>query len=134
MLRARLRLAATAVLFPGERAGTRSPRQALHREYRYRGGGRIVRHGARPPFPGAAGGNDLVIPDEDGTIAYVFSPLGRHLRTINTLTGATLKQFAYDAAGRLVSVTDDKNNVRTIERDANGQPTAIVIPMGSGRR
>ena len=57
-------------------------------------------------------------------------PGGRHLRTLDALTGTLRYQFAYDAAGRLTSITDGDGNVTTIERDGEGRPTAIVGPYG----
>jgi RHS repeat-associated protein len=81
------------------------------------------------PLPGFSG-DDIAIPSEDGAELYQFDKDGRHLRTLNSLTGATLYSFAYDPAGRLSSVTDGDGNVTQIERDASGNPTAIVAPFG----
>jgi RHS repeat-associated protein len=75
-------------------------------------------------------GEGISIASEDGSEVYVFDPNGRHLRTLNALTNATLFQFGYDPEGRLRSITDGSNNVTTIERDALGNPTAIVGPFG----
>ena len=61
---------------------------------------------------------------------YQFSRDGRHLRTINALTGATLYTFAYTAKGLLQSITDGANNVTTIERTPDDTPLAIVGPYG----
>ena len=52
----------------------------------------------------------------------MFDPKGRHLRTLNALTGADSLQFGYNAHGRLIKVTDGDGNVTTIERDGNGNP------------
>jgi RHS repeat-associated protein len=87
--------------------------------------GHIRRVGS--PLPGYDA-NDLNIPSEDGSELFVFDASGKHLRTVNTLTGATVLSFAYDSAGRLISVTDGDNNVTTIERDSFGNPTGIVSP------
>lgn len=65
-----------------------------------------------------------------GAEIYVFTPAGRHLRTLNALTDAVLYTFGYDAADRLITVTDHDDNVTTIERSGNGTPTAIVGPHG----
>lgn len=73
---------------------------------------------------------DLAIPSEDGASRFVFDPAGRHLRTENTLTGQTALTFARDSEGRLLSVTDADGNITRIERDGNGQPTAIIAPHG----
>ncbi|WP_169247104.1 RHS repeat-associated core domain-containing protein [Candidatus Competibacter phosphatis] len=81
------------------------------------------------PLPGA-GVDDIVIASESGGQLYRFDFTGRHLSTLNTVTGATVYQFGYDGAGRLTTVTDGDGNVTTVEHDAAGQPTAIVSPFG----
>ena len=75
---------------------------------------------------------DLAIqmPSEDGSEIYQFDARGRHLRTVNALTGAVQEQFAYDTAGHLTSVTDGNGNITRIERDGAGNATAIVSPFG----
>ena len=72
----------------------------------------------------------ISIASEDGSELYQFDAEGRHLSTLNTLTGAVLFQFAYDARGFLTQITDGDGNVTIIERDASGNPTAIVAPFG----
>jgi YD repeat-containing protein len=71
-----------------------------------------------------------VIASQDGQELYVFDPRGRHLETRDALTGLRLQRFAYDGAGRLVSITDRDDRVTRIERDAHGTPTALVAPGG----
>jgi RHS repeat-associated protein len=83
----------------------------------------------RSSFPGASAGQST-ISSTDGTELYFFDGGGRHLKTLNALTGALRYQFAYDPAGRLASITDGDGNVTTIQRDASGNPTAIVAPFG----
>ncbi len=80
-------------------------------------------------LPGFSG-DDIAIPSEDSSLLYQFSSSGRHLRTLNTLTNEPVYQFAYTADGLLASITDGDGNVTTIERDSQGQPTAIVAPFG----
>ncbi len=80
-------------------------------------------------LPGFSVG-DMSISSEDGAELYQFTAEGRHLRTLNALTGATLFAFSYDGTGRLSSVIDGNSNVTTIERDAIGNPTAVVAPLG----
>lgn len=82
-----------------------------------------------PVLPGFAYG-DSAIASPDGMAIYRFNRSGRHLQTLNALTGAVWYDFAYDAAGRLTAVTDGNSNVTTIERDAGGVPIAIVAPFG----
>ncbi|MEW6298461.1 MAG: RHS repeat-associated core domain-containing protein [Thermodesulfobacteriota bacterium] len=89
---------------------------------------RVRRVGSR--FPSFAGLSDLLISSEDGLLIYRFTPDGRHLDTRHSLTGAVLWRFTYDAAGRLVRVTDGDGNETTIERNGSGLPTAIVGPFG----
>jgi RHS repeat-associated protein len=74
--------------------------------------------------------SDLAISSSDGREVYVFTQEGRHLRTVNTLTGIAVYQFGYDPDGRLVTVQDADGKVIAIERDTSGNPTAIVGPYG----
>ena len=83
----------------------------------------------KPALPGFSNGQ-IVLASEDGREVYVFDRAGRHLRTLNALTGATLYEFSYNARGNLISVTDGDGNVTTIERDGNGHPLAIIAPFG----
>jgi YD repeat-containing protein len=87
-----------------------------------------IRKVGSPFTPLAA--NETVIPDESGGQLHVFDALGRHLRTVNALTGAVLYQFEYDSANRLKGVRDRDGNITRIERNAEGDPTAIVAPFG----
>lgn len=73
---------------------------------------------------------DFAIPSEDGSEIYRFDSAGKHLSTRNALTGATLLTFGYDSQGRLLKVTDANGNITTIERNALGEPTAIIAPFG----
>ncbi len=83
-----------------------------------------------PVRPGYSAGESLKLPSEDGREFYVFDRSGRHLRTQDALTGALRYQFGYDPAGRLKTVNDGDGNITTVERDAQGAPTAIVAPYG----
>lgn len=74
--------------------------------------------------------SSYALPSPDGSEVYNFDQSGRHLKTLDALTGTLRYQFAHDTAGRLISVTDGDGNVTTVERDANGNPTAIVSPFG----
>jgi len=74
--------------------------------------------------------SEIAVPHESGSAIDVFSASGRHLRTLDALTGNIRAQFNYDAAGRLASVRDANANELVIERNASGAPTAIVAPGG----
>jgi RHS repeat-associated protein len=80
-----------------------------------------------PPLPGFTN-TDIAIPSTDGSELYQFDPAGRHLRTVNTLTGANRYAFIYDGAGRLTAVVDGDFNVTNIQRDGAGNPTGILTP------
>ena len=88
-----------------------------------------VRRIAPPPMAGVSIG-EMVLPSENGREAYVFSGVGKHLRTIDTRTGATLYQMHYDAAGRLAAVVNVDGDTTTIGRDATGNPVTITGPFG----
>jgi len=67
----------------------------------------------------------------DGDLVHVFASYGRHLRTRHGLTGATLREFVYDAGGLLREMRDPFGNTVQIERDpSTGDATAIVGPFG----
>ena len=81
-------------------------------------------------FPGFNAA-DIVIASEDGSMVYHFDQYGRHVSTINTLTGATLYTLTYDPDNISADqITDGDGNVTTIERDGNGNPTGILGPFG----
>lgn len=75
------------------------------------------------------GEEDIVVASADGREVYVFDGQGRHLETVDAQTQVALYSFAYDDAGRLISVTDRDGLVTRIER-VGGVPTAIVAPHG----
>ena len=73
---------------------------------------------------------ELYIPSEDGAELYQFRYDGRHLRTLNALTGAVRFEFGYDDGGWLVQIQDGDGKVVRIERDGLQTPTAIVSAFG----
>ncbi|WP_395847176.1 RHS repeat-associated core domain-containing protein [Cystobacter fuscus] len=74
------------------------------------------------------------VASKDGRDVYVFANGGRHLRTVDSLTGALRYGFEYDAAGRLSSIVDGDGLLTRVERDALGKPLAIVAPHGQRTR
>ncbi len=50
--------------------------------------------------------DDHVVASSDGGALYHFDARGRHLRTVDFVTGRTLVSFLYDGAGRLSQITD----------------------------
>ncbi|MCC6649890.1 MAG: hypothetical protein IT348_01930, partial [Candidatus Eisenbacteria bacterium] len=81
-----------------------------------------------PPTPRTSG-SEIEYPAQGGREAYVFTTGGRHLRTVDVVTGVVLHRFEYDA-GRLWRITDADGEVTTIERNPDGTPTAIIAPFG----
>lgn len=69
------------------------------------------------------------IPSADGAELYVFDGEGRHVRTVDPLTGVSVFEFGY-ADSLLTTITDFNGLVTTIERDAAGDATAVVAPYG----
>ena len=80
-------------------------------------------------LPGFGDGQIALSSVEDVAV-FVFDGRGRHLETLDMYTGGQIHAFDYDASGRLVTVTDASSGVTTIERDAGGEPTAVVGPYG----
>jgi YD repeat-containing protein len=73
---------------------------------------------------------ELFVPAADGSEVFVFTPEGRHLRTMDALMGVVRYQFTYDALGQLATIVDLSGNVTTIERDGKGLPSGILGPFG----
>ncbi|HKH45927.1 MAG TPA: hypothetical protein VKM72_14795, partial [Thermoanaerobaculia bacterium] len=73
---------------------------------------------------------EIPIAAPDGSEIWVFDGYGRHLRTLDSLTGSVRLRFHYDAAGRLARIEDADGLVTRIERDAGGQALALVAPFG----
>jgi RHS repeat-associated protein len=72
----------------------------------------------------------LRIATEDGSQVYLFDNDGRHLRTEDALTGNTIYSFVYNPDGTLSAIRDIDSLLTTIERDSNGNATAIISPYG----
>ena len=97
------------------------------------------------------------IPSQDGREAWLFDAEGRHLQTLDAITGALRWKFQYDSAHLLVGVVDADGNTTKIARssglvtitgpygqatklglDANGYVATVQDPAGedghAGRR
>lgn len=81
-----------------------------------------------PVLPGVQM-QDITIASEDGSEIYVFNRGGKHLRTVDAVTGKTLIEFTHDDKGYVTQITDIDGEVTTIERDES-QVTALVAPHG----
>jgi RHS repeat-associated protein len=74
--------------------------------------------------------DNSLVPSKDGHTLYSFDARGKHLATINAVTGVTELSFGYDDAGRLITITDKNQLITTIQRDEDGVPGTIVGPFG----
>jgi RHS repeat-associated protein len=82
-------------------------------------------------LPGFSDGTNLFrFPTADGKRLDVFNGRGRHLATLDTLTGTELIRFGYDSAGHLNSLTDVDGNISQVTHDSGGNPSSIVAPFG----
>jgi len=82
-----------------------------------------------PSLPGFIA-SAIEIPSENGNEVYVFDEHGRHLLTLNGLTGTTNWVFSYNTLNLVTDLTDANGLVTHIQRDAAGTPNAIVGPYG----
>lgn len=76
-----------------------------------------------------ASGGEIPVADPSGETLHVFDTQGRHLRTLDGLTGGLLYRLEY-ANGVLTGMVDAFGNTTTVERDATGQPTGLRSPDG----
>jgi RHS repeat-associated protein len=68
-----------------------------------------------------------ILPSGDGGKLFHFFPEGRHDKTTDSRTGATLYSFGYDTEGRVTTITDPKARQTTI---SYGDPVEISGPDG----
>jgi YD repeat-containing protein len=81
-----------------------------------------------PALPGFSLGN-ILIPSENGALFYEFSPSGRHLRTLDTITSKAVYTFSYTNSGYLKEIKDLDGDITRIERNGD-TPVAIIAPDG----
>lgn len=77
-----------------------------------------------------ANSTGYLFPSEEGAEVYQFDAKGRHLQTVDALTGTLRYQFVYTADGYLSALVDAAGNTTTIER-AGSVATAIIAPDGA---
>jgi RHS repeat-associated protein len=78
-------------------------------------------------LPGFDGG-EILVPEPSGRSAYRFDARGKHLETLDTLSGAVLYRFGYTSEGLLSSITDFDGGTTRFER--SGGLVVIVSPEG----
>ena len=77
----------------------------------------------------ALDGSQQTIADPGGEVLHVFDGRGRHLRTIDALTGGLLYRLHYEQ-GRVLSMEDAFGNLTRVDRDATGQAIGLISPEG----
>ena len=82
-----------------------------------------------PLFQGYSS-SDFGLPSHTSSELYHFDASGRHLNTLDALTGTVLYSFSYTFDGFLSTITDVVGNITTIEREIDGTPIAINAPDG----
>jgi RHS repeat-associated protein len=73
-------------------------------------------------------GNEIFVPNSDGSEVYYFDQYGRHTRTRGGLMGETKFVFGYSENDALISITDRFGNVTSINQVSGG--ANIVSPYG----
>lgn len=74
--------------------------------------------------------DQFLVPSADGSQLFQFSVDGRHLRTLDAVSGTVIYRFHYDARGRLVGIEDVDGDLTAIARDSSGRPQRITAPFG----
>ena len=82
------------------------------------------------PAAASLNGGDYLVPSGDGSELFQFSSDGRHVQTLDAVTGAVVYQFHYDSTGRLSGIEDADGDLTSIQRDAGGTPQSITAPYG----
>ena len=72
----------------------------------------------------------LLVASQDASELYVFDLNGRHLQTLDALTGATNLTFSYTTEGFLDSVTDAYGRAMQVHRNGSGLITSVEAPGG----
>jgi RHS repeat-associated protein len=73
---------------------------------------------------------DNLIPSVDGRTLYRFDYRGKHLETVDAMSGVSVLKFGYDSKGYLSNITDESDVTTEIKRNAGNLPETIVGPYG----
>ncbi|MCP4927088.1 MAG: hypothetical protein GY916_14230, partial [Gammaproteobacteria bacterium] len=84
----------------------------------------------KPAFPVGFQDASFNIASTDAQSIYQFDAGGKHLRTLNAITGSVIDEFSYTAEGLLDKVTDAFGSEITIQRDAIGNPLSVTSAYG----
>ncbi|HET9851634.1 MAG TPA: RHS repeat-associated core domain-containing protein [Candidatus Limnocylindrales bacterium] len=81
------------------------------------------------------GERERAVPTYDGLRYYVFDSGWRHVRTVDSTTGATLLSFTYDDAGRLSGISGPGGGspvALTVQRGPDGSLRSLASSNGIG--
>ncbi len=73
---------------------------------------------------------DNLVPSRDGRTLFRFDERGRHLETIDAVTGLSELTFGYDSDGLLETITDADGNTTAIKRDPAARRVTITSRDG----
>jgi YD repeat-containing protein len=105
-----------------------SPKPNLSTQYVWDGNGRVLKISSQAR---RTSGGHYLIPAAGGGEYYLFDILGRHHKSVDSLSGVTLHAFEYDGKGRLTGVKDSHENTTRIEYTEAGEPRALIAPDGA---
>lgn len=79
-------------------------------------------------------GDEYWVPSSDGNELYRFSENGRHLSTVDALTGADVYQFRYNPNGNLSRIVDVNSDETVLSYNTQNQLETIVSADGHTTR
>ena len=72
---------------------------------------------------------NIILPSKEGGLLYEFTPKGRHLSTVDSITGKAIYTFSYTDNGYLKEIKDLDGDITRIERSGD-TPVAIIAAEG----
>lgn len=83
-----------------------------------------------PPIKLISSPNEYAVASYDAKEVFIFDSIGRHIRTVDGLSGRILLEFVHDNAGRMVSVKTNNHVIISVSRDSTGIPTSLSNSFG----
>lgn len=87
-------------------------------------------HGPKRSVESRSSPRGRYVASEDGSEIYIFDNNGRHVSTLDAMTGSRLYSFEYDSLGRLLVLNDRFGNTTTFERGSG----EVVVTSAFGRK
>lgn len=73
---------------------------------------------------------DIQVVSKDGAKIFRFNESGKHLQTLDAITGSIMYSFEYNDSGYLINIIDESGNVNHIERDTQDNPVSFISSYG----